>query len=127
MTFSYALPIATDVHRVRLHIADTQATPHVFEDEELSEFLGLDGDVLLASARALRVMAADASRLAVALTVPGLSLQTGSAADKLLSMADKFESMASQRVFATSADWYPSTDSYYDAVLGTHDVDFDRS
>lgn len=57
MSFTYD-SAATDLGKVRLLIGDTQATGHIFEDEEIQNgFLALHSDVRLAAADALDVIA----------------------------------------------------------------------
>lgn len=45
MSFTYVLPIATDVHRLRFKIADTNSAAYWFEDEEIEQLLEEGGSV----------------------------------------------------------------------------------
>ena len=57
MAFTYVL--ATDIGKIRLRIPDRVTPGHIFEDEELQEFLTFEGDVLSAAAGALEAIASD--------------------------------------------------------------------
>lgn len=60
MTHTYALPIASDTHRVRLLLPDTRTPGHVLEDEEIEALLEMEGDdPKLATARGLELIASD--------------------------------------------------------------------
>jgi len=39
MSFTYEFPIATDVHKIRLRIGDTDSSDYLLEDEEIESFL----------------------------------------------------------------------------------------
>lgn len=49
MTFTYDLPIASDLHRVRLYIHDTDSATAQYQDEELDELLSEESDPLAAA------------------------------------------------------------------------------
>lgn len=59
---TYSYDLATDVGKTRLNISDVDiadTTKAIFSDEELTVFLEQEGSVLLASAHALEVIAAN--------------------------------------------------------------------
>ena len=45
MSFTYTFPIATDVHRVRLRIQDTNSADYLIEDEEIEYYLEEFGSI----------------------------------------------------------------------------------
>lgn len=60
MAFTYDLPIASDLHRVRLLLPDTRTPGHVLEDEEIDALLEMEGEEpKLAAARGLELIASD--------------------------------------------------------------------
>lgn len=72
MAFTYEL--ATDLGKVRLLISDTRADLVVFQDDEITAYLEMEGSVLLAAARALEVMAANEAMVQKRITI--LDLKT---------------------------------------------------
>lgn len=56
MTFTYQLPIANDVDRVRFYINDTDPDAPLFQDEEIAAFLEMNANPIAAAA-----LAADAA------------------------------------------------------------------
>jgi hypothetical protein len=63
MSFTYDPASINTVGLIRLFADDTQTIGHVFEDEELSAFFGVEADVRLAAAMALEVLAMDKLRV----------------------------------------------------------------
>ena len=92
MTVSYDL--ATNVGKVRLLIPDRdQATP-VFQDEEITALLGLEGGVHRAAALGLETIASDtAATLRVTRTL-GLDVDGAKASDALLKRAAELRKQA---------------------------------
>lgn len=97
MAFTYDL--ATNVGKVRLLIADTVEDGAVFEDEELTALLTMEGSVVKsAAARALETLAANKAKLAVRVT-------RGSVTDDLSQVAKELRESAKQlRAEADSED-----------------------
>lgn len=97
MSFSYATPATSDVHRVRRLIGDTTsgAGNYVFEDAEVQDALDDEGgDRNLAAASLLRTLAVDAAKRAIDWRVNGVGLSRGQRADQLLRMAETLEKKA---------------------------------
>ena len=95
MTFSYALTSRGSRDRVRLRVGDTASASYSFEDEELDDFLSdQGGDINLAAAQALRVLAADRAKFAVYYQVQGFSMDKRDAVRLLLEAADRLASAA---------------------------------
>lgn len=73
MAFTYAL--ATDVGKVRLLIADSRDSGHIFDDDELTALLEMNAaNVRLAAADALETMASNEALVQKAITL--LDLKT---------------------------------------------------
>jgi hypothetical protein len=90
MSFSYVL--TTDLGKVRLLIADTNAQTRVFEDEELQVFLDLNGsDLNRAAGQAYETWAADRSKIAKSIGT-GQYKTERQAVESLLAMADRIRS-----------------------------------
>lgn len=70
MAFTYDL--STDAGKVRLRIADTNATAYAFEDAEIAYFLTEAGTVIGACRLALQTLLTDAARRERAFKLPGL-------------------------------------------------------
>jgi len=62
LTWTYTLPIATDLDRVRFFTGDTVETDHLIQNEEIAYVLTLYSDVKMAAACILRALAARCSR-----------------------------------------------------------------
>lgn len=125
MTATYNTTSPTDRDRLRLKIGDTNTSHPIFEDEELDMILADDSEVLLAAASACRIIAASASRQAVALSLPGVTISKTSIPDKFLAMADAFEKQAETGATADTANWYTNDAAFYDAITGRASVDLD--
>ncbi len=72
MAFTYDL--STTVGKIRLTLADTDASAYSFEDAELTHFYAEEGTVVLASIAALKVLLVDRARRVRRFSVTGLSL-----------------------------------------------------
>lgn len=122
-TYTTTNPSTRD--KLRLKIGDTNTSHPIFEDAELDMILEEDSEVLLAAASACRIIAASASRQAVVLSMPGISISKISIPDKFLEMARQFESQAYDRADADTANWYTNDAAFYDAITGRASVDLD--
>lgn len=122
-TYTTTNPSTRD--KLRLKIGDTNTSHPIFEDAELDMILEEDSEVLLAAASACRIIAASASRQAVLLSMPGISISKISIPDKFLEMARQFESQAYDRADADTANWYTDDAAHYDAITGRANVDLD--
>lgn len=90
MSFTY--DPATTVGQVRLSIADTVDEGHIFEDAEISAFLGLSSQsVAYAAARALRTIGASRALMARKLKVLDVELDTTTAAAQFINLAKSLE------------------------------------
>ncbi len=87
---------ATDAGRVRLLISDTGgAGEFLFQDEEINEFLGMNGGtVLLAAAQALRTIAGNEVQTSKVIQFLDLKTDGAKVAAALLAQADKLEAQA---------------------------------
>jgi len=121
-TYTTTNPSTRD--KLRLKIGDTNTSHPIFEDEELDMILADDSEVLLAAASACRIIAASASRQAVALSLPGVTISKTSVPDKFLAMAESFEAQAEARADSTSSNLYTDDAEFYDAITGRSSVDF---
>lgn len=100
MSFSYALPIATDIHRVRNLIPDTVESGAQFADEEIQAFLDQEGgDVLLATAQALETLAQKFAMGAIRYTINGFSMDRTSIAPQLRDRAKNLRESANSTPF----------------------------
>jgi len=84
---------STDVGRLRLLTADTDLESAAFDDEELSAFLALAGDLHGAAAMALEAIAADRARLARRVRVGGYEAEQ-QAVQELRSLAERHRSLS---------------------------------
>lgn len=128
MTFTYDIAGAALRDKLRLHIGDTggEAAKFVFHDEELDTLLALDeSDLLVASARACRIMATDAAKRAIMLTMPGVTITSTEISRRYMELADKYEAQAAQRVQPQYATIYGETDVWFDSIVGRGDVELD--
>ena len=48
MSFTYVIPVVTDVHTIRLRLQDTDPCDYILEDEEIESYLTLYGSVTMA-------------------------------------------------------------------------------
>jgi hypothetical protein len=107
MTVTYDL--STDVGRVRLLIPDRVLTDAVYEDDEITVFLSLEGDsVPRAAALALETIAADtAATLRVTRVLGFLDVDGAKAADSLMKRAKELRAQAAASEVTTGDlfDW----------------------
>ena len=92
MTFTYQInDLATnDVTKLRLLINDTVDAGHIFEDEELTAFLAMEGNVALAAARALEVIASNEVLVQKRIKTLELSTDGPAEAEALLKIAKSY-------------------------------------
>lgn len=97
MSFSYATPATSDVHRVRRLIGDTTsgAGNFVFEDAEIQDALDEHGgDRHLAAASLLRTIAIDQAKRAIDYRLNGVGINRQQRAALLLDLAKALEDKA---------------------------------
>lgn len=92
MGFSY--DPGSDIGKVRMLIPDRTAAAHVFEDEELSAYLGLADGPMRAAALALETVASDMAITLRITTVLGLSVNGAAASDAVLRRANALRAQA---------------------------------
>ena len=102
MTFTY-LPASTDIGKVRLLVPDRVMVSAIFTDEELTEFLSLEGDVRSAAACALEVIAADQVLILKVMSLLDVSTSGDRVAAALLSRAKLLREQADAD--AIGFDW----------------------
>ncbi len=91
--------LTTAVGQVRLQISDTDVADAIFSDEELQVFLDANSDdVLLASAQALRSIAASAARMAKLRKTLNFTADTRQVAESLLKTANELQKQANSVV-----------------------------
>jgi len=101
MAFTY--DVTTNRGRVRLLIADTDATSYIFEDAEIDAFLTMQGSVVfLSAAQALEVMAVN--ELMVLKVIKLLDLTTNGAA-MAKALNDKATALRKQVDDEVDFDW----------------------
>lgn len=89
MAFTY--DVTTNRGKVRLLIADTNASSYTFEDAEIDAFLGFEGNnVYLAAARAFNTIVRDRSLLSKRVQRDGFTNEAHAIAD-LLAIAKQLE------------------------------------
>lgn len=128
MVFTYNAKSPSNRDKVRLLIGDTNESRFIFEDEELNTLLEMHGsDLFLTAAGACRVVATGASKQAIFLAMPGVTITKAQIVDKYHTAAEKYEEMAMQRAAASGdfAEVYLDTDAWFDAVTGRGDTDFE--
>lgn len=92
MAFTY--DTSTDRGRVRLLVADTVDSGHIWEDAEVDAMLDLTESVYLAAARLIRAGAVNAARRAAILRVMDVEADNTKALQALLAIADGLEEAA---------------------------------
>lgn len=90
MTFTYDINNVDDKTKVRLLISDVEDANHIFEDEELAVFLGLEGTELLAAARALEVIAGNEVMVQKRIQILDLRTDGPAEAEALLKIAGRY-------------------------------------
>lgn len=93
MAFTY--DVATLAGQVRLLIGDTEATDPLFQDDEITAFLGIEEhDIRLAAALALDVMAANQVMVLKVVTQNGVSTNGAAVAQALRAQAKALRDQA---------------------------------
>ena len=116
MSFSYIA--GTDIATVRLLIMDTNAGAYVFEDAEITVFLGLETGVKRAAALALEVMASNEAFTLKVIRLLDLQTDGAKTADALMKRAATLRSQAEADDAATDggafdvAEWAVSDFAY---------------
>jgi hypothetical protein len=116
VSFSYIA--GTDIATVRLLIMDTNAGAYVFEDAEITVFLGLETGVKRAAALALEVMASNEAFTLKVIRLLDLQTDGAKTADALMKRAATLRSQAEADDAATDggafdvAEWAVSDFAY---------------
>ena len=105
MTFSYDVNDLDDVNKVRLLISDTVNAGHIFENEEITGLIAMEGVVPLAAARALEIMAANETMVQKRIKTLELSTDGPAEATALLAIAERFRKTWEDSVDAAEADF----------------------
>lgn len=93
MAFSYTL--STDVGKVRLLIMDNNASAYLFEDDEISSFLSMEGDnVRRGAALALETMASNEAYVLKRITLLDLTTDGPAVAKELRARAESLRLLA---------------------------------
>ncbi len=92
MAFSYDLN--TNIGRVRLLVPDRVTPDHIFEDEELTALLALEGDVRSAAAAALEMIASDQAMTLKVMKLLDLQTDGARVSDALLARAKMLRDQA---------------------------------
>ena len=105
MTITYDL--ATDIGRMRLLIPDRDLTTAVFDDDEISAFLALEGDVRSAAALALETIAADQALVLKVMRLLDVQTDGRAVAEALLKRAALLRAQAAESTGNASGyfDW----------------------
>jgi len=127
MTFTYDITASPFANKdvVRLLIGDADADTYVFEDEEITTFLTMEGTALGAAATALRSYAASRSRQAVMLQLPGVNITKTEIGKQARELADTYEQKDDEAAVPLTANTFTQTQTWLDAVRGRHTLDFD--
>ena len=97
--------VTTDAGRVRLLCGDTVTAGALFQDNEIEAFLALgDGDVLLAAAQALDVMAANQAMVLKVITQNSVSTNGAAVAAALRAQAKALREQAEAGAAGIDAD-----------------------
>lgn len=121
MSFSYVA--GTDVATVRLLIMDTNAGSYVFEDAEITTFLGLETGAKRAAALALETMASNEAFTLKVIRLLDLQTDGAKTADALMKRAASLRSQADADDAATDggafdfAEWAVSDFAYRGIVV----------
>ena len=92
---TYVAGSGVDRDRVRLLLADTSLTTYVFHDAELDDFLDLQGgDIFLAAATGMRVLAVNAGKRELWYQVTGLLVDRRGSTRAILAVAESLEKRA---------------------------------
>lgn len=101
MAFSY--DPTTPIGRVRLLIPDTKPDAYVFDDDELSAFLGLEGHVKRAAALSLETIASNEAMVLKVIRLLDIQTDGAKTADALLKRAALLRDQAEDDEFAVNA------------------------
>lgn len=100
--------LTTSIGQVRLKITDRDLTNPIFQDDEISAFLSMEGSsVLRASAAALEAIAIDQALVLKVIKLLQLTTDGAKLADSLMKLAARYRSQAEFEDAATggSFDW----------------------
>jgi hypothetical protein len=103
VAFTYVL--ATDVGKIRLLIPDRATPGHVFEDDELTGYFTLEGDVRSAAACALETIASDQALTLKVMSLLDVTTDGAKLSDALLKRAALLRQQAANNVVGGSFDW----------------------
>lgn len=93
MAFSYSL--STDTGKIRLLIMDNQSSAYLFEDDELSTFLTMEGgNVRRGAALALETMASNEAYVLKRITLLDLTTDGPAVAKELRARAESLRALA---------------------------------
>ena len=93
MVFTYAL--ATDIGKVRLMVPDNKVASYIFEDDEITAMLALEGDdVRCAAALCLETMASDEAYVQKVIRILDLSTNGAATAAMLMARAARLREQA---------------------------------
>ena len=103
MAFTYTL--GTDVGTIRLLIPDRVDSGHIFEDDELTGYMTLEGDVRSAAACALETIASDQALTLKVMHLLDVTTDGAKLSDALLKRAALLRQQAANNVAGGSFDW----------------------
>ena len=97
MTFTYTLPIVSNLHKIRNLIDDTSSTAYLLEDEEINSFLSMtSNDLFLTASLCLRKIAASKALVARRRKAGNYEEDTNGIVKALLDGAKLFKEMANE-------------------------------
>ena len=97
MAFTYTLPLATDAHKVRFMIGDTDSTDVLLADEEITYLLTVKNSLTLVAADACDAIAAKFSRQATFSNL-SLSVSANQRAEAYRKRAEEWRSKSAQEL-----------------------------
>ena len=105
MAFTYVL--GTDVGTIRLLIPDRVDSGHIFEDDELTGYMTLEGDVRSAAACALETIASDQALTLKVMSLLDVTTDGAKLSDALLKRAARLREQAEAALTTAggSFDW----------------------
>jgi len=103
MAFTYDL--TTDVGTVRLLVPDRVDAGHIFEDDEITAYLILEGDTRSAAACALETIAADQALTLKVMKLLDVQTDGARVADALLKRAVLLREQAAANIAGGPFDW----------------------
>lgn len=116
MSFSYDPSTGSARDKLRLMIADTNASDYIYEDAELDLYLSMESqDPQLAAAKAIRTIAVDKARMAIFYRINGFNgfeLDRRQVAKDLLEAAKAIEESAKTTPFEFESimQWWVGAD-----------------